>query len=264
VPAPATGVAGAPRPCSVGIELDCARSLSAKGLRRLAGRHGVCERHASCNAFDYRTQHESLLRPPQRDYRHAHASRSRRSPRPALGGVTRIRAAARAIRSGRWDEMRYVGEAQMVLLRAQAMRWLRPLGKFVETSVGDQRTTIVPSTSQDHASRQIAAAIDRASRYGVFRPLCLTRAVALSRMLNAHGIAGHSIRIGVRHDRGSFTAHAWVELGHRVLGDTTANTLAYLPLTQVSVTGNPALSGIVRHRLHRGPRHSGDRLTWDQ
>jgi hypothetical protein len=83
-------------------------------------------------------------------------------------------------------------------------------------------------------------------------------------MLNAHGIVGHSIRIGVRHDRGSFIALAWVELGHRVLGDPTANTLAYLPLTQVSVTGNPALSGIVRHRLHRGPRHPGDRLRWDQ
>ncbi|HMH86783.1 MAG TPA: lasso peptide biosynthesis B2 protein [Gemmatimonadaceae bacterium] len=178
--------------------------------------------------------------------------------------MTRIHAAARAIRRGRWDEMRYVGEAQMVLLRAQAMRWLRPLGKFVQISLDDHRATVVPSTSQAHASQQIAAAIDRASRYGVFRPLCLTRAVALSRMLNSHGIAGHSIRIGVRRDRGSFTARAWVEFGQRVLGDTTASTLAYLPLTQVSVTGNPALSGILRHRLHRGPRHSGDRLTWDQ
>jgi Transglutaminase-like superfamily len=159
--------------------------------------------------------------------------------------------------------MWYAAEAQIVLLRAQATRWLKPLGKFVEGSTEDPRTTFARSGT--HAQGEhIAAAIDRASRYGVFRPLCLTRAVALSQMLNAHGIAGHSIRIGVRHDRGSFTAHAWVELGHRVLGDTTANILAYLPLTQVSVTGNPALSGIVRHRLHRGPRHPGDRLRWDQ
>jgi hypothetical protein len=177
--------------------------------------------------------------------------------------VTRIGAAARAIRNGRWAEMRYVGEAQIALLGAQAMRWLRPLGKFVEVSSGDPGTTFAPSGTRPQSCEHITAAIDRASRYGVFRPLCLTRAVALSRMLNAHGIAGHTIRIGVRHDRGSFTAHAWVELGHRVLGDTTANILAYLPLTQVSVTGDPALSGIVRHRLHRGPRHSGDRLRWD-
>lgn len=178
--------------------------------------------------------------------------------------MTRIGAAARAVRNGRWDEMWYVAEAQIVLLGAQAMRWLRPLGKFVEVSSGDPGTTIAPSGTRAQACEHITAAIDRASRYGVFRPLCLTRAVALSRMLNAHGIAGHTIRIGVRHDRGSFTAHAWVELGHRVLGDTTANILAYLPLTQVSVTGNPALSGIMRHRLHRGPRHPGDRLRWDQ
>ena len=178
--------------------------------------------------------------------------------------MTRIGAAARAMRNGRWDEMWYAAEAQMVLLRTQAMRWLKPLGKFVEVSTGAPRTTSAPSGAHAHACEHIAAAIDRASRYGVFRPLCLTRAVALSQMLNAHGIAGHTIRIGVRHERGSFTAHAWVELGHRVLGDTTANILAYLPLTQVSVTGNPALSGIMRHRLHRGPRHTGDRLRWDQ
>ncbi len=178
--------------------------------------------------------------------------------------MTRIGAAIRALRRGRWVEIRYVGEAQLVLLRAQAMRWLSPLGKFVEISSGGRGTTFSPSASQTQACERIAAAIDRASRYGIFRPLCLTRAVALSRMLDAHGISGHSIRIGVRHDRGSFTAHAWVELGRGVLGDTTANTLAYLPLTQVSVSGNPVLSGIMRHRVHRGPRHSGDRLTWDQ
>jgi len=178
--------------------------------------------------------------------------------------MTRMRAAARAIRRGRWSEMRFAGEAQVVLLRAQATRWLRPLGKFVELSTEGPRANVVPSSSQTQASQKIAAAIDRASRYGVFRPLCLTRAVALSRMLNAHGIGGHTIRIGVRHERGAFTARAWVELGHRILGDTTENTLPYVPLTQVSIAGNPALSGIVRHRLHRGPRHPGDRLRWDQ
>ena len=198
------------------------------------------------------------LRPPMRRAAHSIISH------PGQPNVTRIGAAARAIRDRRWDEMRYVGEAQLVLLRTQAMRCLRPLGKFVQISSGDSPTTSAPSVTQTQASAHIASAIDRASRYGIFRPICLTRAVALSRMLTAHGIAGHSIRIGVRHDRGSFTALAWVELGHRVLGDTTANTLAYLPLTQVSVTGNPGLSGIMRHRLHRGPRHPGDRLRWDQ
>ena len=184
--------------------------------------------------------------------------------RREIGSVTRFGAAIRALRGGRWDDMRDVGEAQLALLRAQAMWWLRPLGEFVEIASGDHRTALAPSVAQAKVCERVAAAISRATRYGLFRPLCLTRAVALSQMLNAHGIVGHRIRIGVRRDGGSFTAHAWVELGHRILGDTTTNTLPYLPLTQVSVTGDPALSGIVRHRLHRGPRHNGDLLRWDQ
>ena len=180
--------------------------------------------------------------------------------------MTRFGAAIRAVRSGRWADMSDVGEAQIALLRAQALRWLRPLGEFVEMTSAASSS---PAESGSCAPRaltceRLASAISRATRYGIFRPLCLTRAVALSRMLDAHGIVGHRIRIGVRRDRGSFTAHAWVELGQRILGDTAANTLAYLPLAQVSVAGNPVLSGIMRHRLHRGPRHPGDRLTWDQ
>lgn len=178
--------------------------------------------------------------------------------------MSRIGAAIRALLSGRWDDIRDVGEAQFALLCAQAVRWLRPLGQFVEVATGDAPAVSSPSSAQTQTCDRLAAAISRAARYGIFRPLCLTRAVALSRMLDAHGIVGHRIRVGVRRDGGSFTAHAWVELGHRILGDTTTNTLAYLPLTHVSVTGHPTLSGIMRHRLHRGPRHLGDRLTWDQ
>ena len=180
--------------------------------------------------------------------------------------MTRFGAAIRAVRRGRWSEMRDVGEAQLALLRAQAMRWLRPLGEFVEVSAAEPPNQVlsIPTGSQAQTCERITLAITRATRYGIFRPLCLTRSVALSRMLDAHGVVGHRIRIGVRRDGGSFTAHAWVQLGHRILGDTATNTLAYLPLTQVSVTGNPALSGTVHHRLHRGPRHAGDRLKWDQ
>jgi hypothetical protein len=178
--------------------------------------------------------------------------------------VSRIGIALTAVRAGRWSEIRDVAEAQLALLRAQALRWLRPLGEFVEVTSAESLQLSHASSAQRHTCDRVASAINRATRYGLFRPLCLTRAVALSRMLEAHGIAGHSIRIGVRREGGSFTAHAWVELGNRVLGDTVSNTLSYVPLTQVSVTGDPILSGIARHRLHRGPRHSGDRLQWDQ
>lgn len=168
------------------------------------------------------------------------------------------------MRDGRWNEIRDVVEAQLALVRAQTLRWLRPLGEFVEVTPGKGLPVSRASSAERRTSERLASAINRATRYGLFRPVCLTRAVALSRMLDAHGIAGHRIRIGVRRDGGSFAAHAWVELGQRVLGDTVANTLSYAPLTQVSVTGDPTLSGIARHRVHRGPRHAGDRLEWDQ
>jgi hypothetical protein len=178
--------------------------------------------------------------------------------------VTRIGIGLAAVRDRRWSEILDVVEAQLALLRAQTMRWVRPLGELVEVATDEPLFAARASLAQRELCDRLASAINRATRYGLFRPLCLTRAVALSRMLDAHGIAGHRIRIGVRRDAGSFTAHAWVELGHRILGDTVANTLSYAPLTRVSVTGQPALSGIARHRLHRGPRHAGDRLEWDQ
>jgi hypothetical protein len=180
--------------------------------------------------------------------------------------VTRFGVAVRALRGGRWAEIRDVGEAQIELLRAQAMQWLRPLGEFVEVTNVDSasQTLTAPSSEQAETCERLSSAMIRATRYGVFRPLCLARAVALSRMLNAHGVVGHRIRIGVRREGGAFTAHAWVQFGDLVLGDTETNTLTYSPLTHVSVTGDPAFSGIVPQRHGRGQRGAGDRLTWDQ
>ena len=131
--------------------------------------------------------------------------------------MTRIGVALAAMRDGRWNEMRDVAEAQLALLRAQTLRWLRPLGEFVEVTPNERLPASRASSAQRQTSERLASAINRATRYGLFRPLCLTRAVALSHMLDAHGIAGHRIRIGVRRDGGSFAAHAWVELGHLVL-----------------------------------------------
>ena len=177
--------------------------------------------------------------------------------------MTRIGVALSAVRDRRWSEMLDVAEAQVALLLAQTLRWVRPLGEFVKVAPDLSVPASRASIAQRQTCERLASAISRATRYGLFQPLCLTRAVALSRMLNAHGIAGHRIRIGVRRDAGAFTAHAWVELGHRVLGDTVANTMSYAPLTEVSVYGDPALSGIAHHRFHRGPRHAGDPLEWD-
>lgn len=177
--------------------------------------------------------------------------------------MTRIGVALSAVRDRRWSEMLDVAEAQVALLLAQTLRWVRPLGEFVKVTPDQSVPASQASVAQRQTCERLASAVHRATRYGVFQPLCLTRAVALSRMLTAHGIEGHRIRIGVRRDAGAFTAHAWVELGNRVLGDTVANTMSYAPLTEVSVTRDPILSVIARHSFHRGPRHSGDPLEWD-
>ena len=177
--------------------------------------------------------------------------------------MKRLDVALEAMWNGQWEEIRDVAEAQIALLRAQALRWVRPLGEFVQ--VKSDRPGMLPrlSPSQQKTCDRLASAVRRATRYGIFRPLCLTRAVALSRMLDSHGIVGHQIRIGVSRDRGSFTAHAWIELEHTVLGDSPANTRRYALLTQISVTGNPTFSGIAR-RVHLGPHRAVDGLKWDQ
>lgn len=145
-----------------------------------------------------------------------------------------------AVKGARWRDIRDVVEAQLALFRGQAMRWVRPLGQLVD--VADQPASPlgpVPTLSQREAAERFARAVDRATRYGIFRPKCLARAVALSQMLDAHGIGGHRIRIGVRRVDGTFTAHAWVELGKWILGDSDLSAGSYVPLTQARVVRNP-------------------------
>jgi hypothetical protein len=67
--------------------------------------------------------------------------------------------------------------------------------------------------------QRLAAAVSRAAHYGLFRPRCLVRAVALHSMLQARGLFGSSLRVGVRRQKAKLFAHAWVEYGGRVLAD---------------------------------------------
>jgi aryl-alcohol dehydrogenase-like predicted oxidoreductase len=64
--------------------------------------------------------------------------------------------------------------------------------------------------------RELAAAIERASRH-VPGAGCLPRALALQWMLKRRGIAA-DIRLGVRTDAGTLSAHAWVECQGIALG----------------------------------------------
>ena len=169
-------------------------------------------------------------------------------------------AALGAVKEARWLEIRDVGEAQLALFRAQAMRWVRPLGQLVALS--DERSAAL-TTSQREVGERFATAINRAARYGMFRPKCLARAVALSQLLDAHGIIGHCIRIGVRCAEGTFTAHAWVELGASIMGDNERSTSSYVPLTKARV-----VVGKHQVRAYRSatvePSLPDGRSMWDQ
>ncbi|HET7550754.1 MAG TPA: lasso peptide biosynthesis B2 protein [Gemmatimonadaceae bacterium] len=150
-------------------------------------------------------------------------------------------------------------EAQLALLLAQFRVWTRPTGRLVSHSAETAPTTPatapaapfisisepVTSPSEPVSSsvrvdppvlsraEALALAVGRAAEFGVFRPLCLVRAVALNRVLERHGISGSRVRVGVRMRNGRFAAHAWVEYGDRVLGDNEAHVGSFVELSEV-------------------------------
>jgi len=127
-----------------------------------------------------------------------------------------------------WTEL---VQAQWALLVAQAMVRNRPVGSLA--------TPTTTARSADPArmpeARRLALAIVRAARFGVFRPQCLVRSVALSRMLEQRGIAGAMVRVGVRRTNNEFLAHAWVELEGETLGDADEHVGSFVPLTNLDV-----------------------------
>lgn len=121
-------------------------------------------------------------------------------------------------------------QAQAALLGAQLLVWTRPTGKLVSNAAPG---AVPPLGALDPRAYRLALAVGRAAEHGVFRPLCLVRAVALNHMLEARRIRGSRIRIGVRHVGGRFMAHAWVEYGDVVLGDVESHVSRFAQLADV-------------------------------
>ena len=144
----------------------------------------------------------------------------------------RLRRAVRVVRQHRVEEVIDVLAAQAALLRARRRLRRLPQGAFIPPA--EEARALAPTRDVDEQrARRLAVAVERASRLGVIRPLCLCRAMALSDLLDRHGVRGHQIRIGVRHNGRDILAHAWVELGTAVLGDTVRGAGAYVPLVTV-------------------------------
>lgn len=121
-------------------------------------------------------------------------------------------------------------EAQYDLAACQVAKWRRPVGRLLDWSnvTGEQE---VQPAARLQTLRSIGWAVTRAASYGAFRPQCLVRSLAIQRMLRRRGIAGSTIRIGVRLRDGEFNAHAWVELGGLVIGDSRAHVESFTRIT---------------------------------
>lgn len=133
--------------------------------------------------------------------------------------------------------------AQVALLAAQVLVWTRPTGRLVshassaDAAAMPSQATVEPAL-MDRA-QQLGLAVSRAGDYGVFRPLCLVRAVAVHRMLERRRMHGSRIRIGVRMRRGRFGAHAWVEYGGQVIGDNIEHVESFAELGDVHLVDAP-------------------------
>ena len=121
---------------------------------------------------------------------------------------------------GEWLELL---RAQASLVHAQVLVWTRARGRLVapasKSCAFDRWSQEPGATAVEPGVQRIALAIERAAAYGLFRPNCLVRALALHQLLAGKGFRGSAVHAGARLEGGRFIAHAWVEYKGHVLGD---------------------------------------------
>jgi len=133
-------------------------------------------------------------------------------------------------------DIQAAARAQAALLVAQLRLWFRPVGKLV---VCRTAPAALPLCEGRRAQAEEAAlSIDRAARRGFFRPSCLVRALALQRILESRGIVGSVVRIGVQRNVDQLVAHAWVEHGGVILGDSPAMVANFTVLTDARLASS--------------------------
>src|SRR5688500_3021649 len=78
--------------------------------------------------------------------------------------------------------------AQAYLIAAQVLVWTRPVGRLVVHASAEEAATAGSHRASEPNARRLAVAIRRVADHGLLRPRCLVRAVALSWMLDRHGV----------------------------------------------------------------------------
>jgi hypothetical protein len=137
----------------------------------------------------------------------------------------------RTLSAPEWTELVW---AQWTLIRVQLLLWTRPRRRLVVPS-GGARGAVGDGGEVTPEMRRLALAVERAAEYGLYRPSCVVRSLALHRMLGSRGIRGSAVRVGARLERGHFTAHAWVEYNGHVLGDRDWHVKKFAELAQMEV-----------------------------
>src|SRR5690554_909816 len=97
-------------------------------------------------------------------------------------------------------------EAQRDLIACQVRAWRTPVAELLdlETTPSEQQ----PVRLQD--IQEVGWAVTRAAVYGVFRPKCLVRSLAIQRMLRRRGIPGGRLAVGVQEiGRASCRERVW-------------------------------------------------------
>ena len=129
-----------------------------------------------------------------------------------------------------WGDL---ARAQIALARSQWRLRREPIGRLAI------REVVGPDEVRGDAARalELAVAVERVAEFGVLRPFCLVRAMALRDLLLAAGIEGASIRVGVRRREGQFEAHAWVRWGDMLLGDRPEFITQFTEVDDLGVLG---------------------------
>ena len=135
-------------------------------------------------------------------------------------------------------DWRELFEAQWALARCAVHASIAPHGQ-----PGDAGRLGRRGRSRSHArGAAVALAMVRAARFGVFRPQCLARSVALSRMLTAHGITRwRSSALACAGTTASSSPTPGSSLAGETLGDADEHVGSFVPLTNLDVRVRPEL-----------------------
>ncbi len=148
--------------------------------------------------------------------------------------IREYRNAVPKLRKLSWREWRDLASAQIALFSAQLRVATKEKGRLTTPST-QSALKATPAEPVVARSRALALAVSRAATFGVFRPACLVRSVALCRLMERRGIPDAVVRVGVVVRGGRFHAHAWVEYAGIVLGDDPVRVSDYETLPGVSV-----------------------------